>query len=288
MISCTICRFTRCLTARRIPESRVHHLVHAQRQRVLPVLHQGKRRHRAGSAGAGSTGSVGSADPPRRCGRWHRCCRTREVFWARMRPRGVAPGGPRAATSTSRLTVLSGRTIRCSLHQAGKLASSACSTSISCNLPAELITLSGCGTGLNVVVGGDELMGLKRGLLYAGRAGMLLTLWDVNDQSTAEFMWLFYERLRGGSHQGQGHAVRHRRDPADAPHPFYWSPFVPGWQPRLVSSTSIPRQSSSSKKPRSLYFPALPATPYVRKDTSMLDHDPISRTGGRPGQALRN
>ena len=39
------------------------------------------------------------------------------------------------------------------------------------NLPCELVTLSGCGTGLNMVVGGDELLGLVRGLLYAGRAG---------------------------------------------------------------------------------------------------------------------
>ena len=33
------------------------------------------------------------------------------------------------------------------------------------NLPCELVTLSGCGTGLTVVVGGDELLGLVRGLL---------------------------------------------------------------------------------------------------------------------------
>src|SRR6185312_8835626 len=28
------------------------------------------------------------------------------------------------------------------------------------NLPCELVTLSGCGTGLNMVVGGDELLGM--------------------------------------------------------------------------------------------------------------------------------
>src|SRR5207245_2941039 len=62
-------------------------------------------------------------------------------------------------------------------------------------LPAELVTLSGCGTGLNVVVGGDELLGLVRGLLYAGALSVLVTLWDVNDQSTAEFMKWFYQHL---------------------------------------------------------------------------------------------
>jgi CHAT domain-containing protein len=94
------------------------------------------------------------------------------------------------------------------------------------NLPAELITLSGCGTGLNVVVGGDELMGLNRGLLYAGAQGVLLTLWDVHDQSTAEFMQLFYQRLQ--SDPDKARAVQYamseiRRTYA---HPFYWAPFV--------------------------------------------------------------
>ena len=94
------------------------------------------------------------------------------------------------------------------------------------NLNAELVTLSGCGTGLNVVVGGDELMGLNRGLLYAGAQGVLLTLWDVNDQSTAEFMQLFYQRL--GKDRNKALALQHamaetRRRYA---HPFYWAPFV--------------------------------------------------------------
>ena len=35
-------------------------------------------------------------------------------------------------------------------------------------LNAELVTLSGCGTGMNVVVGGDELIGLVRGLFMQG------------------------------------------------------------------------------------------------------------------------
>src|SRR5271170_6688585 len=55
-------------------------------------------------------------------------------------------------------------------------------------LNAELVTLSGCATGMNVVTPGDELLGLIRGLLYAGAHSLLLTLWDVHDQSTADFM----------------------------------------------------------------------------------------------------
>jgi CHAT domain-containing protein len=94
------------------------------------------------------------------------------------------------------------------------------------NLPSELITLSGCGTGLNVVVGGDELMGLKRGLLYAGAEGLMLTLWDVNDQSTAEFMKLFYERLKTEPNKSKAVQYATEEIRRTYAHPFYWAPFV--------------------------------------------------------------
>ncbi|MBZ5626387.1 MAG: CHAT domain-containing protein [Acidobacteriia bacterium] len=94
------------------------------------------------------------------------------------------------------------------------------------DLRAELVTLSGCGTGLNVVVGGDELMGLKRGLLYAGAQGALLTLWDVNDQSTAGFMKLFYERLQSNPNKAQALQFAMDETRKIYPHPFYWAPFV--------------------------------------------------------------
>ncbi len=94
------------------------------------------------------------------------------------------------------------------------------------DLPCELITLSGCGTGLNVAVGGDELLGLVRGLLYAGTQSVLVTLWDVNDQSTAEFMELFYNALKSTPNKAkavqQATAELRRR----YPHPYYWAPFV--------------------------------------------------------------
>jgi CHAT domain-containing protein/Tfp pilus assembly protein PilF len=95
------------------------------------------------------------------------------------------------------------------------------------NLPCELVTLSGCGTGLNVVVGGDELLGLVRGLLYAGTQGVLVTLWDVNDQSTADFMKLFYENLASNG-TNKAEAVRRamREVRKQYAHPFYWAPFV--------------------------------------------------------------
>jgi CHAT domain-containing protein len=94
------------------------------------------------------------------------------------------------------------------------------------NLPCELITLSGCGTGLNVVVGGDELVGLVRGLLYAGAEGVLVTLWDVNDGSTAHVMGQFYEALNSNKNKAEALRQATREVRRRYPHPFHWAPFV--------------------------------------------------------------
>jgi CHAT domain-containing protein len=93
-------------------------------------------------------------------------------------------------------------------------------------LPAELITLSGCATGLNVVAAGDELLGLVRGLLYAGAQSLLLTLWDVQDKSTAEFMKSFYGRFRGHSDKRIALQASMQELRARYPHPYYWAPFI--------------------------------------------------------------
>ncbi len=93
-------------------------------------------------------------------------------------------------------------------------------------LSSELVTLSGCGTGLNAVVGGDELLGMVRGLLYAGTRTVLVTLWDVDDKSTADFMKFFYGYLI----QTQNKALALKEAMNDVrkayPHPYYWAPFV--------------------------------------------------------------
>jgi len=92
-------------------------------------------------------------------------------------------------------------------------------------LSAELVTLSGCSTGLNAVVGGDELLGLIRGILYAGAHGVLASLWDVHDRTTAEFMTAFYGRLH---FENKAEALRAGMIELrkQYPHPYYWAPFI--------------------------------------------------------------
>ncbi|HWX54030.1 MAG TPA: CHAT domain-containing protein [Verrucomicrobiae bacterium] len=93
-------------------------------------------------------------------------------------------------------------------------------------LTAELVTLSGCSTGLNVIAAGDELIGLVRGLLSAGARSLLLTLWDVNDRSTAEFMKAFYRRLSARPDRALALREAMIEVRRHSPHPFYWAPFI--------------------------------------------------------------
>jgi CHAT domain-containing protein/predicted negative regulator of RcsB-dependent stress response len=93
-------------------------------------------------------------------------------------------------------------------------------------LPVEMVVLSGCATGLNVVTPGDELMGLVRGLLQAGAQSLVLSLWDVHDDSTKEFMVEFYKQLQTGCQKAEAMRIAASRLREQRPHPYYWAPFL--------------------------------------------------------------
>jgi CHAT domain-containing protein/tetratricopeptide (TPR) repeat protein len=62
-------------------------------------------------------------------------------------------------------------------------------------LNADLVVLSGCQTALGLEVTGEGLIGLTRGFMHAGAPRVVASLWNVNDQATANLMRLFYERM---------------------------------------------------------------------------------------------
>lgn len=102
-------------------------------------------------------------------------------------------------------------------------------------LAASLVTLSACQTGRNVVAGGDELLGLMRAFLSVGAASLVLSLWPVEDRSTAALMVSFYRKLAVGLPKGQALAATQQEfiagqavfdgAPLATTHPYYWAPF---------------------------------------------------------------
>ena len=91
---------------------------------------------------------------------------------------------------------------------------------------ADLVTLSGCATGANVAAAGDELLGITRGLFCAGARTLLLSLWNVHDQSTESYMTDLYQRIAAGAPvvTALRDTMLHIRNAY--PHPYHWAPFV--------------------------------------------------------------
>lgn len=108
------------------------------------------------------------------------------------------------------------------LHDGWLLAADA----MSLDLDGALVTLSACESGRSEVVGGDEILGLTRAFLGAGAATLAVSLWLVQDETTAELMGSWYERLRAGERPATALRAAQLELKERYPHPYYWAPFV--------------------------------------------------------------
>jgi CHAT domain-containing protein/tetratricopeptide (TPR) repeat protein len=97
------------------------------------------------------------------------------------------------------------------------------------HLPAELVVLSACQTGLGREVRGEGLVGLTRGFMYAGAARVAASLWKVDDAATRELMGRFY---RGMLKEGLRPSAALRAAQLEMwrtkrwREPYYWAAFV--------------------------------------------------------------
>ena len=66
-----------------------------------------------------------------------------------------------------------------------------------CQVDAELVVLSACGTAKSRLYGGGEAEGLSSAFLYAGAASVMSSLWNVDSLATAYFMEQFYDAWHG-------------------------------------------------------------------------------------------
>jgi len=89
-----------------------------------------------------------------------------------------------------------------------------------------LVTLSACETGMNAVAPGDELMGLARGFLSAGSSTVMMSLWTIDDEATAELMTRFYRELAVTKSPAAALRAAQTDLLKQKPHPFFWSPFI--------------------------------------------------------------
>lgn len=115
----------------------------------------------------------------------------------------------------------------------------------------ELVTLSACDTGRGELHHGEGVLGLRRAFVLAGAQTIVMSLWSVDDQSTAKLMTSYYDGLRRGV--GRGDAMRQAqlemlsRDGFN--HPFYWAGFVVegDWHPLMADAGAPPRMACQAR-----------------------------------------
>ena len=97
-------------------------------------------------------------------------------------------------------------------------------------IPADLVTLSACETGIGPLKRGEGMISLSRAFFYSGAKSLVNTLWAVNDNSSSAIMSGFYKNL--SQRMPKDRALRrakldfvnkHREDKLS--HPYYWSSF---------------------------------------------------------------
>ena len=97
-------------------------------------------------------------------------------------------------------------------------------------LNADLTVLSACETGLGKIAEGEGIIGLTRALLYAGSKNIVVSLWQVSDESTSKLMVDFYKNIleneKSGFAEHLSKAKRKLISEGKFAHPFFWSPFV--------------------------------------------------------------
>lgn len=89
----------------------------------------------------------------------------------------------------------------------------------------DLVVLSACETGL-----GDDLFdgifGLQRAFKKAGVSSILMSLWQIDDKITAEYMGLFYEKLSNGFSIHDAYIITVLNMKKNYPDANYWASFV--------------------------------------------------------------
>ncbi len=90
----------------------------------------------------------------------------------------------------------------------------------------ELVVLSACQTGVGEVVTGEGVYGLQRGFQIAGAKYLIMSLWNVNDETTRLLMTTFYKAWSKTKDIRKSFETAQNTVRKQYPQPKYWGAFV--------------------------------------------------------------
>jgi len=95
-------------------------------------------------------------------------------------------------------------------------------------VPADLVVLSACETGLGKLTRSEGVLGLTRGFFFAGASRVVASNWKVSDESTKALMLGFYEGMRkhGMTAAAALRDAKRKQIKAGRSHPYHWASFV--------------------------------------------------------------
>lgn len=90
----------------------------------------------------------------------------------------------------------------------------------------KLVVLSACETSLGQYVRGEGYLGLTRAFLEIGTQNVVSTLWEIDDNTTADLMKVFYQGLLNGKTVTASLQLAQNSVRKTKPNPYYWAGFV--------------------------------------------------------------
>jgi CHAT domain-containing protein/uncharacterized protein HemY len=122
-------------------------------------------------------------------------------------------------------------------------------------LNSDLVVLSSCSSGLGREVRGEGVVGWPWAFLSAGASEVVMSLWNIGDKSTANFMTRFYEKMSGGASAARALRETKIQMWREGQSPWAWGGFVAQgeWDVRpLLLNKTPPAVSFPGGVPRNL------------------------------------